>query len=79
MEEHKFHFHFVAFFIAFGIGIMYTYLKTPAVKEIVKFPTPFNAGKVVYKDSADTCFVFQAQKTECPKDKTKIKPQPIVE
>jgi hypothetical protein len=36
------------FIIALGIGLLVTYVTVPAPKLVIKFPTPFNAGKVVY-------------------------------
>lgn len=41
-----------AFIIALGIGLMVTYVTVPPPKVVIKFPTPFNAGKIVYAGSA---------------------------
>lgn len=65
------------FIIALGVGLFIIYAFTPAPEVVVKFPNPFNAGKVVYKDSSDACYVYKAEKAECPADKTLIKPQPL--
>lgn len=75
----EFRFSFLAFFVAFAIGMVYVYMNVPPIKEVVKYPTPYNAGTIVYKDSADTCYVFDAAKLECPTDVRKIKKQPIIE
>ena len=77
--EKTFQFNIVAFFIAFAIGMMYVYLSAPPLKVVITYPTPYNAGNVMYKDPADTCYVFDATRLECPKDATKIKEQPIIE
>jgi len=77
--DRSFKFNLLAFIVAFSLGMIYVYLKTPQPKLVVKFPTPYNAGSVVYKDGADTCFVFKADQVACPKDSNKIKQQPIVE
>lgn len=76
-QDRTFRLNFIAFFLAFGIGILFVYIKAPAPRIIVRYPTPYNAQKTVYKDSADTCFVFNANKTECPADPKKVKRQPI--
>jgi hypothetical protein len=68
-----------AFFIAFAIGMFFIYVITPAPEVVVKFPTPWNAGKIIYKDDNDTCFVYKASKTSCPLDVTLIQPQPMNE
>jgi len=40
---------------------------TPHRRAIVKYPTPYNAGKIVYKDETDgTCYKYKAQQTDCP-------------
>lgn len=67
------------FFGSFIIGMFFVYILAPQPQVIMKFPTPYNAGKVMYKDKNDTCYMFKAEKDECPLDKTKIKSQPIVE
>lgn len=67
------------FFLSLCIGLFYCYLTTPQPEVILKFPTPFNAGKIMYKDNSDTCYKYKATKETCPKDKKLIKAQPIQE
>ena len=62
-----------AFFIAFAIGIFLTYVFSPKKKIIIKWPTPENAGKLVYKDHADSCYKYKANEIPCPDDKSQIK------
>ena len=66
------------FFAAFAAGLLYCYLVMPAPEVVVKFPSPYNAGQVVYRDKADTCFTYNASEVTCPTDKSLIKPQPVV-
>lgn len=74
-----FHFNIFAFVIAFAIGLLYVYIATPHRKVVVKYPTPYNAGKVVYNDSVDgTCYKYKSDEVPCPKDGKNVKPQPIV-
>lgn len=68
----------LAFFLSFAIGMFFIYIVTPKPEVVIKFPSPWNAGKVLYKSEDDkTCFVYKAEKTECPIDKSLIQPQPI--
>ena len=67
------------FIISFAIGLFFVYAITPPPEVIVKFPSPFNAGSITYKDKADTCYVYKADKVACPMDKKLIKPQPLFE
>ena len=71
--------NFVVFVIAFGVGIFFCYVLTPPPQVVIKFPSPFNAGKILYKDKADTCYRYAAEDVECPYNKSLIKPQPIYE
>ena len=61
------------FFIALFIGMFLAYIYTPSPDVIIKYPTPENAGEIIYKDNADVCYKYEANEVECPKDKSKIK------
>lgn len=67
------------FFVAFGIGILIVYISTPPPEVVLKFPSPYNAGKVLYKDKANSCYRYKAEDVACPRDKSMIRPQPILE
>ena len=56
------------FFISFFIGMFMVYITTPLPEIIIKYPTPSNAGKIIYKDNADTCYVYDSKETVCPKE-----------
>jgi hypothetical protein len=62
-----------AFFIALAIGLFFTYIFSPPKKIIIKWPTPQNAGKIIYKDSAESCYKYKANEIPCPDDKSQIK------
>lgn len=51
--------------ISFCIGLLHTYLTSEPPKVIFKHPTPFNAGKVVYKDKSNTCYKYDAKQVTC--------------
>jgi hypothetical protein len=54
------------FFIAFFVGMFFVYVLAPTPEVILRYPTPTNAGKMVYQDHADTCYVYDAKKVSCP-------------
>jgi len=76
--EKGFQIHWPSFIIAFAVGLLYVYVSAPPKKVVLKYPNPYNAGKIVYHDNADNCFVFDAKKTQCPKDRGMLKKQPIL-
>jgi hypothetical protein len=65
----------LAFFIALAIGLFFTYIYSPPKKIIIKWPTPENAGKVIYRDTdnTDSCYKYKANEIPCPDDKSMIK------
>lgn len=65
------------FIVSFAVGLLFVYILKPPPEIVIKFPSPQNAGKIVYKTENDTCFTILASKDNCPTDKTLIKPQPI--
>jgi len=70
---------FFYFIAALAVGLFFVYVFTPSPEVVYKFPSPFNAGHVMYKDQGDTCYTYKAENVECPIDKALIKPQPFVE
>jgi hypothetical protein len=71
--------NFFYFIVSFTFGLFICYITTPPPEIILKFPSPTNAGKVVYKDKAEQCYSYKAEKKECPLDKKHLKAQPILE
>lgn len=63
----------LSFFIAFGIGLFITYVTARPRRVVIKWPTPENAGKVIYKDQTENCYKYEANEVQCPDDKSKIK------
>ena len=56
------------FFISFCIGMFVVYITVPLPEIIIRYPTPHNAGKIIYKDNADMCYVYDARETKCPSE-----------
>lgn len=61
------------FLIALCVGLIFTYFTAPEPQVVIKYPTPFNAGKVTYVDQNDVCYKYQMKKVTCPTDQSKIK------
>ena len=60
------------FIISLCVGLVYTYFVVPIPEIIIKYPTPFNAGKINYVDESGTCFKYAIEKVTCPMNKDNI-------
>ena len=60
------------FLISFGIGVLLVYMFQNEPTIVYKYPTPYNAGKVTYKDDAGVCYKYKAYKVECNQNPTKF-------
>ena len=69
--------NWIAFLIAFILGISYVYFTTPVPKVVIKYPNPYNSNKTVYKDESDTCYKYKATKVVCPENDKNITQQPV--
>jgi hypothetical protein len=67
------------FFVSLAVGLFMVYIFNPPPQVVVKFPSPYNAGKITYKDKHDSCYIYRADKVSCPIDRSVIKPQPLFE
>ena len=65
------------FLIGLFLGILYNYLEDPEPEVIYKYPTPDNAGKIIYQDKAGVCYKYKSKKVDCPLDKDKMSRQPV--
>lgn len=67
------------FLIAFCVGLLYTYVSAPKPQIVVKYPTPFNAGKITYVDDAGVCYRYKVTPKQCPIDTQRIKKMPLIQ
>lgn len=75
MESKTFKLNWYSFLISFAIGITYVYFVVPPPKLVFKYPTPYNAGKVIYESQeGDSCYKYNVQEVQCTKDAIK---QPV--
>ena len=54
-----------AFLISLSIGLLYIYLSEEYKKVVIIYPTPDNVNDYD-KDTANNCFSYQLQETDCP-------------
>jgi hypothetical protein len=65
--------------LVFGIvlGIIGILFVKPTQNIIHKYPTPENAGKIVYKDKNGVCYTYQSTQVDCDKNESRIKDFPL--
>lgn len=63
----------IYFFSSLFIGLLLAYILSPQPDIIFKYPTPNNAGTIVYKDTAGVCYIYKSQEIKCPDDTTNVK------
>ena len=68
-----FKFNVLAFMTALCVGLIYTYYTSSSPKIVIKWPTPYNAGNLVYKDDSNVCYKYQIKKVKCPASNKNIK------
>lgn len=59
------------------IGIVAILFIKPEKSVIFKYPTPDNAGKVIYKDKNGVCYKYSAKAVDCDKNESRIKDFPL--
>ena len=65
MEHFKF--NIFSFVIAFCLGIAYLYIKKPEERSIIKYPTPYNSDKLIYKGFSGDCYKYKKEELKCSK------------
>tara|TARA_B100000902_G_C27188061_1_gene852429 strand:- start:494 stop:754 length:261 start_codon:yes stop_codon:yes gene_type:complete len=55
------------FLISLCVGLLMVYCTTPMPDVIIKYPTPFNSHRMVFKDDVDNCYKFNTHEVSCPK------------
>jgi hypothetical protein len=66
------------FLAALLLGLIYVHYTVPPPVAVLKFPSPYNAGLVVYRDKGDACYKYRADVVPCQSQDT-VQPQPVIE
>jgi hypothetical protein len=74
MLKHIRLFPFVAGLI---IGFIAIILIKPEKNVVYKYPTPDNAGKIIYKDKNNICYKYNAKQLDCDKNESRLKDYPL--
>jgi len=66
------------FIISFLISIIIVYINHPKPTIIYKYPTPKNAGKLIYQDNNKNCYKYESTEVKCPSDPKLIIDHPLI-
>jgi hypothetical protein len=53
------------------------YFIKPTQKIVYKYPTPENAGKIIYKDKNGICYKYTSKELDCDKNVARLKTYPL--
>jgi hypothetical protein len=56
------------FIVSLAIGLLFVYAYGADIKTVYIYPTPENIQSILYKDSADNCYSYQAKEVTCTGD-----------
>ncbi len=65
------------FLLSFAVGLFFVYMFGPEMKTIYIYPSPENIDKMLFKDKADNCYIFEEELVDCPKDNNLISLVPV--
>ena len=64
-DTRMFRMNWLSFFLAFVLGIFYVYISSPPIRNVIKYPTPYNANKIVYMNHDNQCYKYSAEEIKC--------------
>ena len=64
-DTRMFRMNWLSFFLAFILGIFYVYISSPPIRNVIKYPTPYNANKIVYMNHDNQCYKYSAEEIKC--------------
>ncbi len=67
-------FNYKFFFYGFLIGVLILCCIRKETKIFVRYPTPYNAGQIIYKDVLNNCYSLKARQTKCSNKNVLITP-----
>ncbi len=64
-DTRMFKINWLSFAFAFVLGIFYVYISSPPIRNVIKYPTPYNANKIVYMNHDNQCYKYNAEEVKC--------------
>ena len=61
----KMQFYFSFFILGIVIGIFIMFLNIPKTTKIIKYPSPYNTGSIIYRGLSGDCYKVDAEEVKC--------------
>jgi hypothetical protein len=71
------HIKLIPLLVGLVIGVVAILMIKPEKEVVYKYPTPQNAGKVVYKDKNGVCYKYSSKEVNCDSNESRLKDFPL--
>lgn len=71
------HIKIVPFIAGLIIGVIAILCMKPQSDVVYKYPSPANAGKIIYKDKNGVCYKYSSKQVSCDSNEGRLKDYPL--
>ena len=71
------HIKIITLLLGLVIGVVAILMIKPEKEVVYKYPTPQNAGKIVYKDKNGVCYKYSSKEVNCDSNESRLKDFPL--
>jgi hypothetical protein len=72
------HFVWWTFLLGIVVGVISVYYVTPAMSTVIKYPTPQEVDKLIYKDKNGVCYQYTTKDVNCDANETRLRSFPLL-
>jgi hypothetical protein len=72
------HFVWWTFLLGIVVGVISVYYVTPAMSTVIKYPTPQDADKLIYKDKNGVCYQYTTKEVNCDANEARLRSFPLL-
>jgi hypothetical protein len=72
------HFVWWTFLLGIVVGVISVYYVTPAMSTVIKYPTPQEVDKLIYKDKNGVCYQYTTKEVNCDANEARLRSFPLL-
>ena len=72
------HFVWWTFLLGIVVGVISVYYVTPAMSTVIKYPTPQEVDKLIYKDKNGVCYQYTTKEVNCDANESRLRSFPLL-